>query len=189
MGAWSMIRTGVRPLSAASPARAAQAWTARAAGPWTGFAPGAGATWAGMPLPPGAGGPKEMGLGPGRARAGTAGVAEGGAWGGGGGGRAAGRASSPVSAQAPGGWARPSPPRVAWFRERTAPAAVRARARVWPGESVTAFLPLFLLLFWFFLLLRFLRAADEELAGDRLAHVLACAVARAAQARHPGGGA
>src|SRR2546428_271683 len=83
-----------------------------------------------------------------------------------GGGRAGAGASSRMSSWASAGGAGLSPPRVAWFRERTAPAAVRARARVWSGESVTAFLPLFLLLFWFFLLLRFLRAADEELVGD-----------------------
>src|SRR6266852_4209400 len=45
-----MIRTGVRPLSAASPARTAQAWTARAAVPWTGLPPRAVTTWARMPL-------------------------------------------------------------------------------------------------------------------------------------------
>src|SRR6266567_2988958 len=39
MCASSMIRTGVRPRSAASPARTVQAWTARAAVPWTGLPP------------------------------------------------------------------------------------------------------------------------------------------------------
>src|SRR5450756_1375088 len=101
---------------------------------------------------------------------------------------AAASASSPMSSQASAGCSRPSPPRAAWFRERTAPAAVRARARVWPGESVTAFLPLVLLVFRLFLLLRFLRAAEEELAGDLLAQGLVVAVAEGAQVVDPGRG-
>src|ERR1700746_1866016 len=55
MCASSMTRTGVRPRSAASPARTLQAWTARAAVPWTGLPPRAGTTCASIPLYPGGG--------------------------------------------------------------------------------------------------------------------------------------
>src|SRR5207302_10497177 len=44
-----MASTGVRPRSAASPARTFHAWTARAAVPWTGRPPRAVTTWARMP--------------------------------------------------------------------------------------------------------------------------------------------
>src|SRR5437899_2576419 len=76
------------------------------------------------------------------------------------------------------------PPRVAWFRERTAPAAVRARARV-PGASVTA---VSFLLFRVFLFRRLLRAADEEPVGDLLAQGLVVAVAQGGQVVDPGRG-
>ena len=55
-----MASTGVRPRSAASPARTVQAWTARAAVPWTGLPPRAVTTWARMPLTPVAGLPTYM---------------------------------------------------------------------------------------------------------------------------------